>query len=85
MQAGNEMGCVFFCKKSGKWGLAFLVKKWKMGVFFVKKSGPFLNAGCIMYSIGIFYFTFYLFGGMRTLPMYPPAYRPGNSSLSSVT
>jgi len=41
------------CKKSGKWG-----------VFFVKKSGPFLNAGCIgMYSISIFYFTFYLFGG----------------------
>jgi len=26
------------------------------------KSGPFLNAGYIMYSIGIFYFTFYLFG-----------------------
>jgi len=23
----------------------------------VKKSGPFLNAGCIMYSISIFYFT----------------------------
>jgi len=32
------------------------------GVFFVK-SGPFLNAGCIMYSISIFYFPFYLFGG----------------------
>jgi len=31
-------------------------------VFFVK-SGPFLNAGCIVYSISIFYFTFYLFGG----------------------
>ena len=43
-----------------------------MGVFFVKKSGPFLNAGCITYSISIFYFTFYLFGGcvrtQRTLP-----------------
>ena len=25
-------------------------------------SGPFLNAGCITYSISIFYFTFYLFG-----------------------
>jgi len=35
-------------------------KKWKK--FFVK-SGPFLNAGCIMYSISIFYFAFYLFGG----------------------
>ena len=30
------------------------------GVFFVK-SGPFLNAGCVMYSISIFYFIFYLF------------------------
>ena len=43
------------------WGV--FVKKWKMGVFFVKKSGPFLDAECIMYSISIFYFTFYLFGG----------------------
>jgi len=34
-----------------------------MGGVFVKKSVPFLNAGCIMYSISIFYFTFYLFGG----------------------
>jgi len=35
-----------------------------MGGVFRKKSGPFLNAGCIgMYSISIFYFTFYLFGG----------------------
>ena len=37
-------------------------------VFFVK-SGPFLNAGYIMYSTSIFYFTFYLFflgGGQRT-------------------
>jgi len=39
----------------------FFVKKWKI-CFFVK-SGPFLNTGCIMYSISIFYFTFYLFGG----------------------
>ena len=31
----------------------------KLGVV---KSGPFLNAGCIMYSISIFYFTFYLLG-----------------------
>jgi len=41
------------------------------GCFFAK-SGPFLNAGCIMYtaSISIFYFTFYLFGGVR-----PPCLR----------
>ena len=40
------------------------------GVFFVK-SGPFLNAGCVMYSISIFYFTFYLFGGAYA-PNAPP-------------
>jgi len=47
------------------------------GVFLVK-NGPFLNAGCIMYSISIFYFTFYLFGGgVRTDPTHPlPAYGP---------
>ena len=66
-------------------GVGVLGKKVENGGVFCKKSGPFLNAGCIMYSIGIFYFTFYLFGGMRTLPMYLPAYGPGNSSLSSVT
>jgi len=70
MQAGNEMGggafCkktwkmgVFLCEKSGKWGC--FVKKWKIRFFC--KSGPFFNAGCFMYSIRIFYFTFYLFGG----------------------
>jgi len=48
-KAGIEMGGVLF------------VKKWKIGGCFVK-SGPFLNAGCIMYSISIFYFTFYLQG-----------------------
>ena len=42
-----------------------------MGVFFCKKSGPFLNAGCIMYSISIFYFTFYLFGAVYA-PNAPP-------------
>ena len=40
--------------------------------FFVKKSGPFLNAGCIIYSISIFLHFTYL-GGIRT----PPAYGPG--------
>jgi len=48
----------------------------KWGVFFIK-SEPFLNAGCIMYSISIFYFTFYLFGGcVRTQRTPPPAYGP---------
>ena len=62
-----------------KWGC--FVKKWKMGVFFCKKSGPFLSAWCIMYSISIFYFTFYLFGEgeecIRTLrtPGDPPCLR----------
>jgi len=42
-------------------GGVFFGKKVENG-FFVK-SEPFLNAGCIMYSISIFYFTFYLFGG----------------------
>ena len=56
--------------KSEKWGWFFVKKVENGGVFFVKKgenwelfffvkSGPFLNAGCIMYSISIFYFTFY--------------------------
>jgi len=47
------------CKKVENAGV--FCKKWKM--FFFVKSGPFLNAGCIMYSISIFYFAFYLFGG----------------------
>ena len=47
-----------------------------MGVFFVKKRGPFLNAGCIMNSISIVYFTFYLFGGAYTPNAPPPAYGP---------
>jgi len=41
-------------------------------VFFVKKSRPFLNAGYIMYTISIFYFTFYLFFGEgRVVHMHP--------------
>ena len=43
--------------------------KWRW-VFFRKKSGPLLNAGCILYSISIFYFTFYLFR-KRTHPTHP--------------
>jgi len=52
------------------------------GVFFCK-NGPSLNAGCIMYSISIFYFTFYLFGGcvVRTHPHAPPACGPALLSL----
>ena len=39
-----------------------LWKSRKWGCFV--KSGPFLNVGCIMYSISVFfYFTFYLFVG----------------------
>jgi len=51
----NEGVC--FCKKSGKWGCFFCKKVENWGSV---KSGSFLNAGCIMYSITIFYFTFYL-------------------------
>jgi len=58
-----------------KWGGVFFVKSGKCffkvengGVFFLK-SGPFLNAGCIMYSISIFYFKFYLFGGCVRTPL----------------
>jgi len=52
------------------------MQEMKWGVFFCKKSGPFLNAGCIMYSISIFYFTY--LGGVRTHPTHSPAYRPGS-------
>ena len=34
---------------------------------FCKKSGAFLNARCIMYSISIFYFTFYHGPGLGQL------------------
>jgi len=37
-------------------------RKWNGGGCFFVKNGPFLNAGCIMYSISIFYFTFYWLG-----------------------
>ena len=78
-----KWGRVLFVKK---WKMGFLVKKWKWGCFFVKKvenrggvffvkSGPFLNAGCIMYSISIFYFTFYLFWGRAYAPNAPPRLR----------
>ena len=41
-----------------------------------RPSGPFFNAGCIMYNISIFYFTFYLFVGGAYAPNAPP-YVPG--------
>jgi len=49
----------------------------KWGVFFVK-SGPFLNAGCIMYISVFFILHFTYFGGcvVRTHLTHPPAYRP---------
>jgi len=77
-----------------KWGgVCFFVKKWKMGGCksgiwgcFVK-SGPFLNVGCIMYSISVYvnqYFLFYLglwgVGGYtHSLPL-PSSYGPGDGS-----
>ena len=40
---------------------------------FFLKSGPFLNAGCIMYNISIFFnFTFYLLGGGVRIQRTPP-------------
>ena len=45
--------------------------------FFVKKSGPFLNAGCIMYSIGIFFILHFTYlGCVHTQRTPPPAYGP---------
>jgi len=71
------MGGVF-CKK--KWKKGVFCKKMKNGGCFFVKSGPFINARCIVYSIRIFYFTFYFFfgGGVRTHPTHPPAYGPGS-------
>ena len=38
----------------------------------LQKSGPFFNAGCIMYSISIFILHFtYLGGAARTHPTHP--------------
>jgi len=68
-----------------KWGV--FCKKWKMGVFFCKKvenggvvkSGPFLNAGCIMYSrLSVFLFYILLIWGDAYAPNAPHAYGPGN-------
>ena len=58
MQKKWKMG-VFFVKK-WKMGV-FFVKRWKMGGLFFVKKWTFPQRRCIMYSISIFYFTFYLF------------------------
>jgi len=63
-----------------KRGRVLFVKIRKMGggCFFVKKVE---NRGCIMYSISIFWFTYYLFGGFaRTQSTNPlPTGRTGRS------
>jgi len=56
-----KMGVFFVTQKVKNGGSC---KKWKMRGVFLVKSGPFLNAGCIMYSISIFLFYILLiFGG----------------------
>jgi len=40
-------------------------------MFFFVKSGPFLNAGCIMYSISIFYFFHFTYLGGAYAPIAP--------------
>ena len=56
------------CKKVEN-GRCFFVKKWKM--FFFVKSGPFLNAGCIMHSISTFLFYILLIWAVRKHTTYP--------------
>ena len=41
-----------------------------MGVFLLK-SGPFLNAGCILYSISIFFILHFTYLGVYTHPTHP--------------
>jgi len=53
----------------------FFVKKVENGVF-CKKSGPFLNAGGIMYSISIFILHFTYLGGAYA-PNAPPSLPTG--------
>ena len=55
----------------------FFGKKKENGGVFSKKSGHFLNAGCIMYSISIFLFYILLIWVVHTHPTHPPpAYGP---------
>ena len=55
--------------------------------FFVKKSGPFLNAGCIMYSISIFilFYILLIWGGAYTPNAPLPVYGPGQSTVAYLT
>ena len=53
------MGGGLFGKKVENWGCFFV------------KSGPYLNAGCIMCSISIFILHFTYLGGVRTDPTHP--------------
>jgi len=58
--------------------MVFFVKKVENGKYFVK-SGPFLNAGCIMYSINfILHFTY--LGGAYA-PNAPPCLRAWIASM----
>jgi len=57
------MGGGAFCKNVKNVENGFFVKVENGGCFFVEKW-TFLNAECIMYSVSIFYFTFYLCGGV---------------------
>jgi len=66
-----------FCKKKVENRGCFVKKVQNEGVLFCKKSESFVNAGCIMYIISIFYFTFYLSGGYA--PNAPPAYGPADA------
>jgi len=49
------------------------------------KSGPFLNAGCIMYSMSIFLFYILLiWEGVRRHPTHPPCLRALRQRLAAV-
>ena len=56
--ATNPSFCACFEWRQTGVGIQASRQEMKWGGFV--KSGPFLNAGCIMYRISIFYFTFYL-------------------------
>jgi len=59
------------------------VRKWNR-FFFVKKVDLSPTKWNETDAGLIFYFTFYLFGGLHTHPMHPPAYRPGSLLCNSV-
>jgi len=61
---------------SRKWNRGVFVKKWKTGGFFVKKVDLSLNAGCIKYSISIFFILHFTYLDGAYTPNAPPAYGP---------